>query len=569
MPSQAVPNPAPPFLQKTYDIVEDPSTDDIVSWGDQGASFIVHKQAEFVQQLLPKHFKHNNFSSFVRQLNTYGFRKVDASTWKFANDNFIRGRKHLLREIHRRKSTGPAPATLTAPDNAPANVLGAERGAIEIGNFGGVREQLECLRRDKNILMTELVRLRQAQAASDQKICAMQKRLEATEQQQQTIIHFFTSAFNNPGMLQQIFAKFNNGGVKRIGPGKMTGCKKRRAHPDDTPTVDGSAVMNGPVHNSRQGQHEIMNILPGGSAAGASDSNLIPDITADLNLDLDLDPAIENLSGYIMQEPAKSSSTESIRLLPDPAQGNSPQSSCDLADILMSVAARQKGAGDCDSLNTHVDHTHASRGGPDNHDCIAFENVFEGLHLGSHHYQGLTPNVRVHEDQTSSPDLSVDPASSEGSGRTAQPAMDPTPGFDLENVASFSTASNSGSQWSNPVRKESKVDNLGTLGSLRTLPCSSSNLQTTEMGSTGAAAAPQVSPAEALSLPLSPSLPLLDLEMDLGFDLGAKRSADIPLPVDDELWTSILDGAEEDLLNLPLDILASDAFDEGEGNFLL
>lgn len=61
----------PPFLKKTFDMVEDPHTDPIVSWSETRDSFVVWDSHEFSKTLLPKYFKHSNFSSFVRQLNTY------------------------------------------------------------------------------------------------------------------------------------------------------------------------------------------------------------------------------------------------------------------------------------------------------------------------------------------------------------------------------------------------------------------------------------------------------------------------------------------------------------------
>lgn len=64
-------NPVPPFLSKTFDLVDDTSLDPIISWGPTGESFVVWDPLEFSRLILPRNFKHNNFSSFVRQLNTY------------------------------------------------------------------------------------------------------------------------------------------------------------------------------------------------------------------------------------------------------------------------------------------------------------------------------------------------------------------------------------------------------------------------------------------------------------------------------------------------------------------
>lgn len=61
----------PPFLMKTFDMVEDPDTNSIISWSPNNASFIIWDQIRFTAELLPKNFRHGNFSSFVYQLNNY------------------------------------------------------------------------------------------------------------------------------------------------------------------------------------------------------------------------------------------------------------------------------------------------------------------------------------------------------------------------------------------------------------------------------------------------------------------------------------------------------------------
>jgi len=61
----------PPFVAKTFELVEDPATDGVVSWGAARNSFVVRDPHAFAAELLPRHFKHANFSTFLRQLSTY------------------------------------------------------------------------------------------------------------------------------------------------------------------------------------------------------------------------------------------------------------------------------------------------------------------------------------------------------------------------------------------------------------------------------------------------------------------------------------------------------------------
>ncbi|CAM8921898.1 unnamed protein product [Rhodiola kirilowii] len=162
-----------PFLTKTFQMVDDPSSDDVISWNEDGSTFVVWKTAEFAKDLLPKYFKHNNFSSFVRQLNTYGFKKNVPDRWEFANDHFKKGQSELLTDIRRRKAVVASQAAeKAAGGSSPSNSgedLGStstsspgskNQGSVEeiVIQFTGLSDENEKLKKDNEKLNSELAR---------------------------------------------------------------------------------------------------------------------------------------------------------------------------------------------------------------------------------------------------------------------------------------------------------------------------------------------------------------------------------------------------------------------------
>ncbi|EME27275.1 Heat stress transcription factor A-1d [Galdieria sulphuraria] len=195
-----------PFLSKLYELVDDPNTTNLVSWMDSGDSFMVHRPNEFAREILPRYFKHNNFSSFVRQLNQYGFHKLDPDRWVFGHANFVRGRKDLLLKISRKKShvapegyhkvKGTTSNTTSETVSHRMGVTDIERSqpVIELGNYGN-SNVLEILKRDKNALYQEFMLSRQREEELRQRCIANERRIYKLENQMEQVRQFFVSYF--------------------------------------------------------------------------------------------------------------------------------------------------------------------------------------------------------------------------------------------------------------------------------------------------------------------------------------------------------------------------------------
>ncbi|KAK4419327.1 Heat stress transcription factor A-3 [Sesamum alatum] len=209
-------NPIPPFLSKTYDLVDDPSLDSIISWGERGDSFVVWDPVEFARMILPRNFKHNNFSSFVRQLNTYisaeflnllynllrrtgeigmcirlqGFRKIDADKWEFTNEGFVKGQRHLLKKIQRRKSHQSQQIGSSSPNEA--------------GKAAALGGEVERLREERSFMMQELVDLHQQQRGTVQRMEVVKEKLEEAEKRQKLMVSFLAKMFKNPAILARL-----------------------------------------------------------------------------------------------------------------------------------------------------------------------------------------------------------------------------------------------------------------------------------------------------------------------------------------------------------------------------
>lgn len=123
-----------------------------------------------------------------------GFRKIDSDRWEFANEGFIRGKRHLLKNIHRRKSSQ---SQLTGSNVGPSSEIAKPE----------LESEVERLTKQKSFLMQEVIELQQQQRGTVHQMEVVKERIQAAETRQKKMLSFLAKMLQNPDFLASLARK--------------------------------------------------------------------------------------------------------------------------------------------------------------------------------------------------------------------------------------------------------------------------------------------------------------------------------------------------------------------------
>jgi heat shock transcription factor len=217
---------------------------DLIRWSERGDSFVVLDEDEFAKTLIPELFKHNNYASFVRQLNMYGFHKrvglsdnsMKASERKnktpseYYNPYFKRGHPNLLWLINKPKGgtgqkKGKGAARVKAEDggegesdddnkdgveenfgtgygqnstqgNSRAISAAPESGPLQKREMALVQNQLHEIQKQQNAISSAIARLRKDHNSLYQQAVAFQTLHDRHETSISAILTFLATVYN-------------------------------------------------------------------------------------------------------------------------------------------------------------------------------------------------------------------------------------------------------------------------------------------------------------------------------------------------------------------------------------
>ncbi|OAX35151.1 hypothetical protein K503DRAFT_697431 [Rhizopogon vinicolor AM-OR11-026] len=205
----------PAFLQKLYEMVNDPSDHDLIRWSDAGDSFFVLDQERFASEVLGRWFKHKNFSSFVRQLNMYGFHKIphlqqgvlrsdsDTEFWNFEHPHFIRGQPDMLCLIQRKKQAASSTPDNVAPATEVSNKDAGSSAAVgtlspgQLMDMNSIVNGIQAIKRHQATISADLNELKSSNQHLWQEAMAARERHKKHQDTINRILKFLAGVFGH------------------------------------------------------------------------------------------------------------------------------------------------------------------------------------------------------------------------------------------------------------------------------------------------------------------------------------------------------------------------------------
>lgn len=188
------------MLTSARSFLDESKNTDLIRWSDRGDSFIVLDEDEFAKTLIPELFKHNNYASFVRQLNMYGFHKrvglsdnsmkaserKNKSPSEYYNPYFKQGHPNLLWLINKAKGgSNKAQKKRIKNEDGHAEVDSDDDGKDVEETFYGNNQSNRALstapesgplqRRDMAVIQGQLADIQKQYGAMSQAIARLRK----------------------------------------------------------------------------------------------------------------------------------------------------------------------------------------------------------------------------------------------------------------------------------------------------------------------------------------------------------------------------------------------------------
>ncbi|KAI8997681.1 HSF-type DNA-binding-domain-containing protein [Pilobolus umbonatus] len=238
------------FVHKLYNMVIDKQYQHLISWTYTGTSFIVCNITEFSRDVLPKHFKHNNFSSFVRQLNMQvnksprGHRTLaENQIWEFSHPKFLKCRSDLLDDIKRK-------------------ALEAESSKRETNNINSYVSMMQLSQSD---MMQQISHLQYNFNQIVKELHETKKRQELQQQMIKGIMHYmkeeYGKEFSMPDILTGESVKEEN--MDRPPPIYITSADVMQSHHDNHKHEEHKQMQPPSPHQQQQHQLQHQDHLNG------------------------------------------------------------------------------------------------------------------------------------------------------------------------------------------------------------------------------------------------------------------------------------------------------------------